>query len=236
MKVHFSVDDTCDAFLWLSQYQKDMTSIFCQDAFCAAKWVYEKYGIPTSFYCMGVNKMKPLSEASLDKFVEEFAESSHFMNFGFHGIDYETNYNESDEAQVLADYDSVMNEVSRITGLTEFTDTIRLHYFSGNEAICKALHEKKGINTFLCADDERISYGLSEKNNKAVRKKGVFEDKKNQITYKRTDIRLENVEDVEACIKQIKKYDEVNIFTHEMYLERPAILGTLFKILDACTE
>ena len=91
------------------------------------------------------------------------------------------------------------------------SDKIRLHFFHATQEEVDYLYSK-GITTLLAADDERISYSLSEQENSELLHEEYFQ--KNGMTYISTDHRCERDNAILGLIRNARD-EEVVIFTHE---------------------
>lgn len=217
MNIHFSVDDCIKAFVELTEGKNTIKSIFETDTFSMAKLIHEHYGLPVSFYCMWTDGTTSLDKCTAN-YRSEFIANSDWLKFGFHCDTYETNYNDAFAGEAYNDYQKVISEVNRITGGYSITDKIRLHYFSGNKEVIRALTKDCGVKTLLSADDDRISYGLDASDNEILKSTGFFHDDETNCDFVRTDIRIENIKDVSDELKKIDGRQEATIFTHEKYL------------------
>lgn len=75
--------------------------------------------------------------------------------------------------------------------------------------------KSKGIKVLLSADDNRISYSLSPKDNSNIIKNGYI--LQNGLKYARTDIRVER-DNIFAFLFEHLNDDELIVFTHEWAL------------------
>lgn len=235
-KIHFSVDDTFGCFKWLNRNSESVNEIFSSNTFCYAKFIYEIFGIGTTFYCMYTDGMESLDMID-SKWSEQFQKYSAWMKFGFHGYDDGSNYNMASMGRFADDYEKVKNALKNITGGGKcFADTLRLHCFGGNETIAAYL-KKDGINNLLCADDDRGSYGLPKEAEACLKRTGTFLDVHTGMRYIATNLRLENINDIENEVQKIQRsfYNNVVIFTHERYLRdieiRKRLEGLLREII-----
>lgn len=225
-KIHFSVDDTFGCFAWLNQNK--IKEIFISSTFEYAKYIYERYGINTSFYCMYTDGKTTLDDMKLD-WQAQFQKCQRWMKFGFHCYDDKSNYRKASIDKIKRDYSQTMNALVKITGGSDcLTDTLRLHYFAGNDTTIQYLKEN-GIKRLLCADDDRHSYNLSEKAENELKITGLYYDEKTEIEYVLTDLRAENIKNVKEEIGKIKKLNRTNItiFTHEKFLRMNEIKSNL---------
>lgn len=231
-KIHFSVDDTFGCFFWLHKNRKSVKGIFDSSTFDFAKKIYENYGVSTSFYCMYSNEKKFLSDFILE-WQEQFQDCKEWMKFGFHCYNEKSNYTTASMERIEGDYLKVIDALFKITGGGMcFTDTLRLHNFSGNTSTVKFLR-KNAINRLLCADDNRGSYNLSKNAEMELKQKGFYYDENTGMEYVPTDFRIENMKNINAEIIKIKEshQDVIVVFTHERYLKNPEIRDKIEQFL-----
>ena len=79
---------------------------------------------------------------------------------------------------------------------------------------------KHGIKTLLSADDERISYSLSEKDNSYLMQDEKLT--KNGMKYISTDLRIERDNVIQGLWKNLND-EELVVFTHEWAYRKPYI-------------
>lgn len=238
-EIHFSVDDTIEAFLQLPAKKEEGRSIFDVPIFAMAKQIHERFGVGVSFYCMYTNGTNTLKDVS-DGWRDEFQENADWLKFGFHAYDKQTNYCDATKEQVLKAFDAIMEELKRITGGGNcITDIIRIHFYAGNSQVVSALVER-GVRVFLCADDDRISYGLTEQQNETVLNKGYYISEAPRCIYTRTYLRaerLKNFEQVQEAIEMHKDFPFLTIFTHEVWMSNDNwVTENICAILKAMTQ
>lgn len=225
-KVHFSIDDVLHSFLWLER--NDKKSIFDADIFSLARWLYETYGINTTYNCFYKSYRGSLADVS-DRYRREIEKSS-FLKFSFHGKDPITDYNNIGYEETIANYKETTDELIRIAGKNALSNTIRLHYFHGSTDTVHALNDL-GVKMLLTADDDRGSYDL-EPDEEQLAKVGVYYRTGSQIGYTSTDIRLERFTEKQLKSYVINKAKTIVVFTHEdlaIHQETKRKLSTLFK-------
>lgn len=234
-QMHFSVDDTLECLLWLTDNSDKVNSIFDSPVFRFAKEIHDRYGLGVSFYCMFTNGELSL-EAVLDKWKNEFQENAEWLKFGFHAYKMNSNYNDASREQITWEFEKVMEQLIRITGGGEcITDVIRLHFCSGNSEVRSEL-VKHGVKVLLCADDDRINYGLSKDENEAVLTQGYYIDVEMNCIYVRTYIRVEEVENMEETIKSYHHTPFITIFTHEKWMKDKEAKEMIRGLLDGFTQ
>lgn len=231
-QIHFSVDDTFGCFKWLTKNRDNVKTIFDSYVFQFAKEIYNKYGIRTSFYCMYTDGEFSLTDVP-EQWKKEFLENKDWMKFGFHAFDDQSRYCETDEARIASDYGASVSSLKRICGEECITNKIRLHYFSASDVAVRYL-VKQGIKSLLCADDNRGSYDLSPTEEKIMRIEGRYFSEKRNCEYIPTDVRVENISDIEGVVEKISCLpgNQVEIFTHERFLRTESIRETIFSLFD----
>lgn len=238
--MHLSLDDFIDT---LSDITKnDYNSIFENETFSYLKQLHDEYGVVFSLYTFYESENFNLSLVT-DKYSSEFIENSDWLKFGFHSYNSSTNYEDVSVEKAANDYSSVVDELIRITGSAESIDSfVRLHFFAGSLNNVNAMAESSnGIKGLLGADDERRSYYLNDKANSYLYKYDYYKDK--NLDFLKTDLRLENIEDIDSTLDEIKqdpKYQNTNdimiVFTHEQHLNKPEIQEKLLKIIKFAKE
>ena len=123
-----------------------------------------------------------------------------------------------------------MGEIGRITGITDYADTICLHGFTGNKEVCRML-KRQGIRCFLTADDERCSYYLTDMECRRIETEGSFWDEKEGIMFIRRLTRLEHNETPAEELQRAldTKLPLIDLFTHEWLLDREVIRDRLHE-------
>ena len=217
-RIHISLDDTKGIFKYLSGYK--CKSIFETRTLKYLKSINAKYGTEFTLYCMCRSgdfhlKMVP------DCYKEEFQENEEWLHWGFHAYDENSDYANSKATRIRDEYMETMMELSRITGITEFSDVIRLHKFSGNLEVCKTLRSL-GIKGLLTADDTRESYYLSHDQTIKIDEMGVIWDAAEDLYFLKSLTRLEDCNDIKFEIEKAIKnnWTRIEIFTHEWQLDR----------------
>lgn len=162
----------------------------------------------------------------------QFLDNSQWLHFGFHCYSSSSDYTVCNKGLMKRDYDMFKCEIKRITGTeSSITDTIRLHGFAANEKSIEALSEL-GIKRMLCADDNRRSYCLNDDEISIMKRKGLYYSDKYDMEFVPTDIRIENVKEVESEIIKYKDNRQVTIFTHERFLDNQYMVDRINMIIE----
>lgn len=232
MRVHFSVDDIFGSLKWLTKNKREVKDIYDSFVFSILKELHEKYGIKVTLYCLYSDGEWCLEDIS-DEWKSEFEKNSDWLKFGFHCFNGEINYNQYRGGDIAVQYQKFIKQMVRIVGENSIANVLRLHYFSGNEEVVRTLRNQ-GIRGLLCADDDRISYGLSKTDNQIVIEKGYFYDEKLDCEFYRTDFRVEKIADDFVEIRDIIEAERqrITFFTHEANLKDENIRKKIYLVFD----
>lgn len=230
LNVQFSIDDVIKSLLWLERSKAN--SIFESYTFDFCKWLYDNFDIPVTCNCLYSDGISNLSTVS-EKFRNEFEENSDWLKFSFHGWDFDKSYERVGYQEAFNDISVVNSEIVRICGKAALTNRIRTHFFSGSEEAVSAWKDA-GIVEILTADDDRVGEGINynlsnrEVNNLAINH-FIF---KSGICFRKSDIRIENLNFKNEKYVNCKNNNEVVIFTHEKYLNEDWIRPTIKELLN----
>lgn len=231
--ISFSVDDVLASLLWLERTEAN--TIFQSYTFEFARWLYEQYKIPTTcnlLYSDGKSNLSSVSE----RFKQEFEMHSDWLKFSFHGLDYTKSYENASYKEALNDYQAVESNIIRICGEKSLSKIVRSHFFSGSNDAVKAWADE-GVEVLLAADDDRcgdgINYNLSVDEISDLRR--MHSIKKNNLTFVRTDIRLEKLkrDSINEFIYKNKYEKPIVVFTHEKYVKEKWIRLIVEDLINA---
>lgn len=229
-KMQISLDDVKGIFKFLAG-NSEVKSIFETNTLGFLRELHQSYGSEFSLLCMYKTPSFSLEQVS-DCYKAEFLDNQDWLHFGFHAWDENSDYREATGEQIAEDYQITMSQISRITGITQFSDTIRLHKFAGSREACRVLKEK-GIRCLLSADDERDSYYLSKREMAYVNNEGAYFDKSEGILFCRSLTRLEKSEnpisDIQKCFD--KGVQIISVFTHEWQMDKREVRA---KLQECC--
>ncbi len=231
--IHYSVDDVFESLVNLSTNQYD--SIFEEEHFSFLKKLHDEYDINVSAYVFYDNGEYDLTDVT-DGFSSEFQDNADWLKFGFHSLNSDTNYEDSTKQEAKEDYDKVIDELTRITGGTDAVDTtVRLHnYSASNEALKGFISTDNGVEKLLSPEDKRLAYDLNEEQTSYLYQYDYINE--NGVDYIKTDVRLENLDNVEEFHDSFTKQDDLNdmlvVFTHENYLVDPEIQSKTHELLN----
>lgn len=229
-RVQISLDDTKGCFKYLAA-NSDTDSIFETRSLGYLKRIHEELGTEFTLLCMCSSGDFSLHQVS-EKYRKEFMENQDWLHFGFHAFDETSDYTNALPEKAAQEYRIFVEEITRITGVTEIDGLIRLHGFSGNREICRSL-KKLGVKGLLTADDERNSYYLSPDMVKRVNCDGHYWEETEGIHFYRSLTRLENSEEPVAEIERAleRGYELLAVFTHEWQMDREDIRE---KLQECC--
>lgn len=228
--VQISLDDVKGIFKHLAG-TSDINSIFDTITLGFLRELHFAFGTEFSLFCMCKSKEFSLEQVP-DEYREEFRQNQNWLHFGFHSLDENSDYSEATQERIVKDYQATMDQVRRITGITHFSDTIRLHGFAGSRDACRGLRAN-GIHCLLAADDDRLSYYLSQAECERVKREGMYFEKSEGIWFCRSLTRLEKSDDP---VKEMQDASEkgvgkIAVFTHEWQMQREDIQN---KLRECC--
>lgn len=231
-RIHLSVDDVFEIFADLKRNEGVYTSAFEQPMLAFLKTLHCSYGAVFSLFCFCEDLATgQCLEQMSPEFAGEFRRNAHWLRFGFHGCNASVYYGGSEQRQralhgseeAAADYERVINGIIRIAGAECIDRMPRIHYYSGTQACCSAWRNQAfGICGLLAAEDERCAYyhTSSMKALCEAAQKDIWVDEKLGLLFGPTDLRLEQVQDMEQALEccQQKRGRNIELFTHEPYL------------------
>jgi len=192
--------------------------------------LHEKYNAKFSMFCFEEAEGYHIGNVTT-RFREEFERNSDWLKFGYHGKSRQTRFQQGFPLEEFRrSYENVEQAIIAFAGKASICHTIRLHYFMCT-AQQKLFLREKGVVALLASDDDRVSYDLSEEENKSLCRERLFEKK---MFYYKTDMRLEHVEDIQTEIDMMQGLEHVVIFTHEYELEKQ--LGKLETAIQAFAQ
>lgn len=165
--IHLSIDDVICSFELLTSKRPD--SIFEVPLFSFLRKMHKSYGVVFSCYCFFMRCGFDLSQCTRS-YREEFVANADWLRFGFHGYSGVENYQLHDIDESKRQYEETMRNLLEIVGKESIDDFPRIHFFqASNEFIAyMSSHPEYPVTGLLTADDDRLSYGLSEANCKRL--------------------------------------------------------------------
>lgn len=227
--IHLSIDDFFVTFKELTERQFQYDSIFEHPIFSFFREMHEKYDAVFHCYCFGEDQEGFSLAEVTRKYREEFQQNADWLQFGFHGRNKDAVYGDNNGTRVInrnmeqaaEDYAFIMENLVEIVGEEALDLNPRIHFFAGTKECCKAWkNANNGIEGLLAADDDRYSYYHNREQHDKLLADNVWYDEDMGLTFRRTNIRLENETDLEQLKSKIKAFDGEFpvVFTHERYL------------------
>ena len=213
--IHFSVDDCMDMFKDITM--NSYTSLFQSPYFSFLKELHKKYNACISLFCFIEYNNFSLQKTT-NKYVKEFLENKHWLQFGFHGKNESSRYNTETE-NIEKDYRIFLQEIERITGHKEVCLALRLHCFSGSKTALESLG-KFGISGFLTRDiavnGENKSYYLDSNQIYFINKNQSYKDIDTSISFYKSFTRIESLEKKDIEKENLARH--LILYTHECTL------------------
>ncbi|MDE6255737.1 MAG: hypothetical protein K2M39_06040 [Muribaculaceae bacterium] len=212
--VHFSLDDV-EVFGDLIRNQQNYDSLFQHPLMAFLQELHQEYGLRITLYTywhFGDDSYTRLEDMPL-KYKNDFRKASDWLRIGYH-----SSRAEFDSLVSVADFRDSFNNVN--TSIAQFADssmiasTLRFHYFFAPDSLLNTL---TGIRTLLCDDyDNYVSYNLTASEAQAVEKGERIV--KNDISYRRTNLRVDDNFRVFSELKRLEPIDTLVVFAHEWKL------------------
>ena len=239
--IHISFDDVvaCIANLATNSY----SSIYDEPFFGWLKEMHDAYGAKFSLYVYDLAKLAAVPSTYSD----EFFDARHWLKFGLHAKSAGYNYASATYDQAQADWNSMVEQVVRITGSHQSLDRIpRLHNFAGNlESVMGMKDARSGALGFLGADDSRISYHLTESQNQILLDQSFYMDTENDLAVFRTNYGGERLASADGMYEKMEAFlnnqsysncfSPFVWFTHEPYVYKNSTLTEYSRnVEDVC--
>lgn len=222
---HVSIDDVSHAFIDLATNADIYETIFQNEFFAHLKKLHDEYGLKVTLYSYEENDTFNIMRFP-NSYRRDFSENSDWLKVGFHWIS--PQFSKSTPAiSVTGSFRKFNSAMSRIAGDSTIATTIRLHYFFGGDSIITFINKLGGVNTILCADDQRLSYNLTPSQDKQLRSNGLL--RKDGITYLPTNLRIENYKHPRAIARHLSKKDTAIVFTHEWMIENQRTKDIIYQ-------
>ena len=226
--VHISFDDVYACLKDITDHADTYDTIFQNAFFAWLQQMHQTYGAVFTLYTFNYGNHAPDYDVSNlpDKYASELVTNAKWLKFAFHAVDNLKKYDEDDVEGITADYKKFTTALLKASGgCAECIDRVnRLGFFAGSKANVEALQQcEYGLLGLLTADnsEERISYYFNAERTKELNRTGEYWDKENGLLFLRSQLRLENVTDMEAQFARIQSYTEpkvIEVFTHEQCL------------------
>lgn len=241
--IHISIDDFFVILKEITEREAQYGSLFEYPVFAFFKQMHEQYDAVFHCYCFGEDKEGFSLAGVTRKFRQEFERNAEWLQFGFHGINYDAVYGDNGGTRVInrnveqaaEDYAFVMGQLAEIVGKRALDFTPRIHFFAGTKDCCKAWKDAKyGIKGLLAADDDRYSYYHNSSQHDELIAQNVWYDAELELLFRRTNIRLENEKDIGALRRKVRAFaDGIQVvFTHECFLQQEEMQ----QKIEACLQ
>lgn len=211
--IHLSFDDVINSFYELNT--KLPQSIFRIGFFAFLHNLHTRTGCVVSCYCFYKKDGFCLADCP-NSYRHEFESNSDWLKFGFHSYTGNEDYLHQDPSISLAQYDELMMNLERVVGKMSLDLFPRIHKFEASEEFIRLIsnHTLYPIKGILAADDNRVSYSLTNANNEVLIKKRYF--KLQNIVLLRTSQRYDSLKPI-SFFKLFNHSGAVILFTHEWY-------------------
>ncbi len=220
ISVHISFDDVI--LIFDEMKRGNYKSVFQYRIFKRLKWFHKKYGCKFTLYVFVEFSDKYLCEIPY-KYRKELVDNSDWIKWGYHGYSPKML-----KGQFKEGYKIFRKLLVENLGESCESHIVRLHSFCANRDQLIFM-KNSGVDSFLTSDDNRLSYDLSEIENRILADKGSYKREIDNFYYFKTMVRLEAF-----SLFKILKFDErkrqVIIFTHEKYLLNKFFSKELFKL------
>lgn len=212
---HLSLDDV-EVFGDLIRHQQDYDSLFQHPFMAFLQELHREYGLRITLYTyeyFGDGDIYTHIEDMPLKYKNGFRTASDWLRIGYH-----SRMSDFDSLVSVAEFSNSYNRVN--SAIAQFADssmiasTLRFHYFFAPDSLLSAL---PGVRSLLCADhDNLISYNLTASETETVAKgKSIV---KNAISYRRTDLRIDDNFGILSDFKRLETVDTLVVFAHEWKL------------------
>lgn len=203
--IHFSIDD-CQKIL-LNLFSHNYKSIFDVSFLSYLKKLHIKYGLKVTLYVVAKGNWGSINNYD-DSYINEFIGNSDWLKFALHCTELSENIEIA-----YQNYFHYLEILKNIVGKESLSDIARFHMFNCPREVIKNAG-KNGINMLLCADDDRVSYGMSESERIKLFERNTII--LNNLLYSKTAFRIENnFIKYKEIIDKYKDLKFISIFTHE---------------------
>lgn len=209
--IHFSIDDVLPSLKYFTEHQDTFNSLWELDFYKKLRYFHEKYGLIVTLNLFDQARGFSIDNVS-NTIKNDFMKAKDWLYLSFHGRETEKEFYVSDNIhEFIKSYESVEHFSNYMQG-RNLSEIARIHFFEAGKKQIEFLY-KKGVTTLLTADDNRISYGLSQNiYNDIENKHSIIIDK---MMYVHSDYRIENIKNIEKGIIEMKKKENLVLFTHE---------------------
>ena len=207
--IHFSIDDVTICLENLTRDSNQYFSPFQEPFFATLQKMHNRTGAKFTLYIFEQYGDFNISKIP-EKYSDEFKNNNNWLRFGFHAPFPKSTTDSVVFMQSYLRTDSCIK--SKLGG--NKTSTLRLDYFRATKKEIEALR-KQGITTLLAADDNRLSYSVTPKQNAQLLSSEKFNyNTIGGVVLKHTDARIEMTSPLTVLVQNAND-EELVIFTHE---------------------
>ena len=235
---HFSFDDQLAVLKDLTDNALTYNSIFDNTALAGLKELHDTYGCVYTlmlFYQDDASSPTFTLNNVTTKFKNEFIKNSGWLKMAYHGQDPSTHAaTEMTTQELVNSVKAVYDAIETFAGVCCIDKVPRISYFNCTKEQALALKEAGYIQGLLTADDNRNeNCGLDSAERAVVQNYDMYIDYKHEISYFRTELRIDNTS-VDGLITAYNNlYNSLNnhkqfiIFGHGYEGERLTKLQTI---------
>ena len=213
--VHLSIDDV-EVLGDLIKHQQDYDSLFQHPLMAFLQELHSKHGLRITLYTYESfndgDSYTTIQDMPL-KYKRDFRKSSDWLRIGYHSS--RADFDSLVSVVAFRDsYNNVNSAIAQFADSSIVASTLRFHYFFAPDSLLSVL---TGIGSLLCADDSsRSSYNLTPSEVETVARGERIV--KNDISYRRTNLRVDDNFRVFSELKRLEPIDTLVVFAHEWKL------------------
>ena len=232
--LHISIDD---GVFWKNLIGSSYTSIFDCEILNILKTIHTQYDAVFTINCFNASDDGYFISDIPNSFAKEFVENKSWLKFAFHAESSISDYSSPQVEEITNSYNKFVDAILNASNDGDCIDRFsRLGFFNGSQENVIAIRDCNfGIVGLATADDERVSYYLTESQKNYLLKNPKLFDYLNQIMFIKSQTRVESIVNIEAFIDQFyasnandRKY--IEIFTHEYALSESSVVDKLNRI------
>lgn len=226
---HMSLDDQLGCLKDLTDNKDNYSSLFESPYFAPIKTLHDEYGCKFTLMLFNTDKALNFSLSDVtDKFYNEFEENAHWLKFAYHGPDTTTYPAKTMSVDdFVSSMDGVYKQITRFASQSCIDKVPRISFFNCTKEQVKAAKVNGLIMGLLTADDARASnVGLNTEELNIMKNFDTYTDYENNISYFRTEERLDGASTEQVLDRLNKKYDNQEnsnifiIFAHSITSEK----------------
>lgn len=207
---HMSLDDQLKCLKDLTDNKDKYSSLFESPYFAPIKTLHDEYGCKFTLMLFNTDKTLNFSLSDVtDKFRNEFGENSQWLKFAYHGPDTTTYPAKTMSVDdFVSSIEEVYEQINRFASSSCIDKVPRISFFNCTKEQVKVAKEKNLIAGLLTADDNRAAnVGLTSDELKIMQNCDTYTDYENNISYFRTEERLDGASTELVISRLNKKYD-----------------------------